>query len=135
MIGCAPTNYVGDAADIVKMTDWDDMETVEVSLTEFAFTPSTLTFTSGKPYKLIIKNDGEAKHYFVSDQFFRAIATRKVQGSDGEIKAPYFSALELFPGKELELYFVPVKKGTYSDLLCTIKGHAEEGMVGEIIII
>ena len=74
------------------------------------------------------------KHYFVSEGFLKAIATRKVQSNaDGEIKAPYFTALEVFPGRSLDLYFIPVRKGTYP-LRCTIEGHAEEGMVGEIRI-
>ena len=61
------------------------------------------------------------------------IATRKVQSADGEIKAPYFSAIEVFPGHSLDLYFIPVNKGDYK-VTCTIKGHAEKGMVGNILV-
>jgi uncharacterized cupredoxin-like copper-binding protein len=63
-----------------------------------------------------------------------AKATRKVQSNvDGEIKAPYFSALEVFPGRSLDLYFVPVKKETYK-LRGTIEGHEAKGMHGIIVI-
>lgn len=130
----ADEDYVRNASRIVKAADWSQMETISVSLSEFTFTPSTLRLKKDVPYKLEIKNNGTTKHYFVSESFFKAIATRKVQSNtDGEIKAPYFTALEVFSGRSLDLYFIPVKKGSH-DLKCTIKGHAEAGMVGKIII-
>lgn len=134
LVGFGYGDYVRDAAERVKAADWSKMETVTVSLTEFAFSPSLLRFRGGTPYKLVIRNDGAAKHYFVSEGFFKAIATRKVQSNtDGEVKAPYFTAIEVYPGRSLDLYFVPVAEGTY-DLRCTVKGHEEKGMVGRIEI-
>ena len=88
----------------------------------------------GQPYKLQIANEGTVKHYFTAPEFFKAIATRKVQSNaDGEIKAPYFLALEVFPGRSLDLYFIPARKGSYP-LICTIEGHADHGMTGTIEI-
>ena len=132
LVGCTDVDYVRDASVHVKAADWSKMETVSVYLAEYAFSPSTLVFRKGVPYKLEIMNKGTIKHYFVSEAFFKAIATRKIQSNtDGEIKAPYFSAIEIFPGRSLDLYFIPVRKGDY-DLECTIQGHAEKGMVGLI---
>jgi uncharacterized cupredoxin-like copper-binding protein len=103
-------------------------------LQEYAYSPLPLHFQVGVPYKLQIQNQGTIKHYFTAERFFKAIATRKVQSNaDGEIKAPYFFAMEVFPERSLDLYFIPVKKGTYK-LHCTIVGHEEKGMHGEIII-
>ena len=105
-----------------------------VILKEYSYSPSRLKFKTGVPYKLQIRNQGTVKHYFTAEEFFKAIATRKVQSNaDGEIKAPYFSALEVFPERSLDLYFIPVKKGTYK-LHCTIKGHETKGMHGSIVI-
>ena len=132
--GCGSVDYVTDAPQRVKAADWSKMQTVRTSLKDYSFTPSQLVLRQGVPYKLQIVNEGTVKHYFTAPEFFKAIATRKVQSNaDGEIKAPYFLALEVFPGRSLDLYFVPVKKGTYH-LLCTIKGHAEQGMTGSIVI-
>ena len=126
--------YVRDAADRVKAADWSKMETTTVTMTDFAFNPATLSLRQGIPYKLIIKNEGTQKHYFTAEDFFRAIATRKLQSnSDGEVKAPYFSAIEVYPGRSLDLYFIAVKTGNYP-LDCTIEGHAGMGMKGEIRI-
>lgn len=52
---------------------------------------------------------------------------------DGEIKAPYLTAVEVFPGRSIDLYFVPVSQDTY-ELTCTIKGHAEMGMAGHVVV-
>ena len=133
-VGCAGVDYIRDAPERVKAADWAKMETVQASLTEYTFSPSTLVFQEGVPYKLEIMNKGTIKHYFTAEGFFKAIATRKLQSNtDGEIKAPYFTAIEIFPGRSLDLYFIPIRQGSY-ELLCTIEGHAGKGMVGQIRI-
>ncbi len=51
-----------------------------------------------------------------------------------KIKVPYLNALEMMAeGGQLDLYFVPVKKGTFS-VYCTIDDHRTEGMEGSITI-
>ena len=120
-----------DLAEVLAGADWSKMETITVTLTEYAFSPSPVVLKEGIPTKLVLKNAGKEAHYFVAEKFFTAIATRKIQGSDGEVKAPYFTAVEVYPGKTLEWFLVPTQKGTF-DLLCTIKGHAEHGMKGMI---
>ncbi|KAF0219652.1 MAG: hypothetical protein FD174_1907 [Geobacteraceae bacterium] len=134
--GCAGHHkwHVRDAAERVKTADWAKMDTATVTMTEFAYNPPTLVFRQGTPYKLVIENKGTQKHYFTAESFFRSIATRKLQSNtDGEVKAPYFSAIEVYPGRSLDLYFIPVRQGTY-DLHCTMEGHAGKGMKGEIRI-
>jgi uncharacterized cupredoxin-like copper-binding protein len=120
-----------DPAKALAGADWSKMETVTVTMTEYAFSPSPIVLKEGVPTRLVLKNAGKEAHYFVAEQFFRGIATRKVQGSDGEIKAPYFTAVEVYPGKMLEWFLVPAQKGEY-ELLCTVKGHAGHGMKGKI---
>ena len=133
--GCASTgvDYVKDAPERVKAADWAKMQIITVSLTEYKFVPLELVFKKDTPYKLVLKNDGKEKHYFVSEEFFRAIALRKVESKDGEVKAPYITAIEVYPDRSIDIYFIPAKAGTY-DLICTVKGHAEKGMTGKIHI-
>lgn len=120
-----------DLAKALAGADWSKMETVTVTTTEYAFSPSSIVLREGVPTRLVLRNAGKEAHYFVAERFFKGIATRKVQGSDGEIKAPYFTAMEVYPGKTLEWFLVPLRKGVF-DLLCTVKGHAEHGMKGTI---
>lgn len=120
-----------DLAKVLAGADWSKMETITVTMTEYAFSPTPVVLKGGVPTKLVLKNAGKVAHYFVAETFFKTIATRKVQGSDGEVKAPSFTAVEVYPGKTLEWFLVPTQKGTF-DLLCTVKGHAQQGMKGKI---
>jgi len=130
----AAEDYITNAAEIVKNANWEQMETVTVNLDEYSYGEDDFVFKTGQAYKLVLKNQGEKKHYFTAPEFYRAIATRKVQSNkDGEIKAPYFTALELMVNGQLDLYFVAVTKGEYP-VYCTIDDHRSEGMEGKLII-
>ncbi len=127
-------DWVQNAGDLVSAADWDTMLTVRIDMGEFTFTPETLTFVEGQPYKLEIVNVGALKHYFTAEEFYQSVAFRKAQDGSGEIKAPYFKAVEVFPGEQADLYMIPTKAGSY-DSICPILGHPEAGMHGHIIVI
>ena len=103
------------------------------------FFPSNLEFETGRLYKLVLHNPSSMKHYFSSEGLSRSVFTRKAQviGSNGntiaEIKG-VIREIEVYPGGTAEWWFVPVKTGSLNDLKCSIKGHAEGGMVGTITI-
>lgn len=103
------------------------------------FFPGDLEFETGKLYKLVLHNASPMPHYFSSEGLARAVFTRKVQvlGADGktiaEVKGHIFE-IEVYPNATAEWWFVPVKAGRLEDLKCTIKGHAEKGMVGTITV-
>ena len=133
-VGYTADDYITNACEIVKAADWENMETVTVNFDEYSYGTDDFVFRAGKAYKLVLKNLGKKKHYFTAPEFYKAIATRKVQSNkDGEIKAPYFTALELMVDGQLDLYFVPVTKGEYP-VYCTIDDHQDEGMEGSLII-
>ncbi len=134
VVGGLPAGqYVSNAGDFVSAADWDTMVTVTVEMNEYTFSPHDLSFTTGTPYKLEIKNIGAAKHYFTAVEFYQSMALRKAQTSEGEYKAPYLSAVEVFPGDQVDIYFIPVYSGVY-DSICTITGHEEQGMTGHITV-
>ena len=125
---------LSNAKEVVSAANWDNMQTIRVNMEEFEYSFENLELKANQPYKLELVNNGEKKHYFTAPEFYKSIATRKVQSNkDGEIKAPYFTAIELMVGGQLDLYFVPVNKGTYS-AYCTIKDHKEEGMEATITV-
>lgn len=108
------------------------------------FEPNSVTLYTGNLYVLNIKNISDSKHYFTSTNFPKSIYTRKIQIKNKkqklfEIKGT-ISEVEIFPGQNLEWWFVPVKTGVFDDLHCSIKDkisnktHKEMGMIGEIII-
>ena len=99
---------------------------------ELKFFPSNLEFETGKPYKLVLDNPSPMKHYFTAKDFADASWTRKVQAGKVEIKGAIHE-LELKPEAVAEWVLTPMKPGKY-DLYCSIPGHKEAGMVGEIVV-
>lgn len=107
------------------------------------FKPSSLTFETGKLYKLVLTNPSDKKHYFTSPGLAKKVFTRKVQVVHegqrlAEIKGS-ISEIEVFPGGTTEWWFVPIATGNLNDLHCHVededgKTHAEKGMVGKISI-
>lgn len=133
----AAQEYMSNSADIVKAANWEKMETVNVVLTEHDFEPKHLKLKANQPYRLVIKNAGEADHYYTAAEFFKSVAWRKVQTPrpyGGEVKAPYFTAVEAYKkGGTVELFLVAVKKGTF-EVVCTIDDHKDKGMTGSITV-
>ena len=108
--------------------------TVSLSNTanELKFEPNYLELIPGKRYNLKLNNPSSQKHYFTAKDFADGIWTQKVEAGKVEIKGNIHE-LELKPCAEAEWVFVPIKSGKYA-LRCTIAGHTEAGMKGEIVI-
>jgi uncharacterized cupredoxin-like copper-binding protein len=96
------------------------------------FTPNALTFQAGKLYKLVLVNQSKSQHYFSALRFAAAVWTRKVEVEGAEIKGA-IREIEVLPGGQAAWFIVPVQAGTF-ELQCTVPGHAEAGMIGEIMI-
>ncbi len=131
------------SSDWVGAVNWDDRTVVQVDMVEngaaLSFSMAQTSFVAGRPYVIRITNaaTNDSKHYFSPQDalasFYKAVATRKVQTSDAEYKAPYFDAVELKIGGTLEIYIVPVTAGTYT-IICTIAGHEAAGMSIDVMI-
>jgi uncharacterized cupredoxin-like copper-binding protein len=99
---------------------------------ELKFFPDNLQLEVGRPYKLLLDNPSPVKHYFTSKDFADASWTKKVQAGRVEVKGAIHE-LELQPSAAAEWVLTPMKPGTY-ELHCSIKGHAEAGMIGKIVV-
>lgn len=134
-LATAGEDYVRNAKEHVDKADWTKVETITVTMTEHDYSPRDIVFKAGKAYKLELKNAGDKDHYFTAPEFFRAVAWRKAMvNKQAEIKAPYFTAVEVLKkGGQLDLYFVPVGGGRYP-VYCTIDDHREKGMEGSLTI-
>ena len=133
VFGDPGAGYVRDARERVASAEWRRAETLTVVLSEYAFSPGTLTFRAGTPYRLRIENGGDSTHFFVSDGFFKAIAPGRLITRSGETAQPTLKSIALAPGEAKTLEFVPVRTGAYK-LECTAPLHAQFGMHGTILI-
>ncbi len=125
--------WIQDGPAMVEAADWDAAKELTVGLSEFAFTPKELNLEAGKPYILKVSNKGAVKHEFTAEEFFASVAFRKAEDASGEFKAPAPREIEVFPGKEIAVYLIPTKAGSYK-LVCEIEGHLEAGMSGTITV-
>ena len=75
---------------------------------------------------MTLTNIGAVKHEFTASEFFRTVATRKAETAESEVKVPFFTEIEVFAGKSVDLYLIPLIPGTY-ELKCEIEGHFEAG--------
>jgi uncharacterized cupredoxin-like copper-binding protein len=99
---------------------------------ELKFFPDNIQFVAGKRYKLVLDNPSTDKHYFTAKDFADNLWSQKVEAGNVEIKGAIHE-LELKPGAIAEWLFVPMRTGTY-ELHCSIPGHTEAGMVGQLTI-
>jgi uncharacterized cupredoxin-like copper-binding protein len=128
-----PEAYVQDAPARVAAADWSQAETVEVALSEYEFSPANLTLEAGQPYRLVMRNEGTSTHTFTSPGFYRAIAAQKLVSGNDEQALPYIEQTEISSGSSKELFFLPVRTGTYP-MECSVFLHESFGMHGEITI-
>ncbi len=135
----ASNGHVMAEGDMTKQKPIEIKVQLGDSSNAMRFSPANLKFETGKLYKLVLHNSSGTKHYFSSEGLSRSVFTRKAQvlGPDGKTIAEIKGAIreiEVYPNGTAEWWFVPVKTARLNDLKCTIRGHAEAGMVGKIAI-
>jgi plastocyanin len=98
--------------------------TVEVQLSSFDFTPSTIHLRAGQPVTLHLVNSGNGGHNFSAPEFFAA-ATR-VSGPVNR------GTVEVSGHQSVDVTLTPAH-GSYH-LRCTHTMHTAFGMRGEIAV-
>lgn len=69
---------------------------------------------TGKSYRLKIVSSGRKEYAVRAPEFFSFIWLRKVEAGGMEIKASALYELEFEEEGEAEIFFVPIKPGTYT---------------------
>ena len=132
------------AGDLTRQNPIEIKIDMKSSVESHFFSPSLIRLETSKLYKIVLQNNSDAKHYFRSPKFSKAVFTRKVQVlKNGERIAEIkgnISDVEVFPKSIVEWWLVPIKTGEFDDLHCYVKDkktgktHSEMGMVGTIIV-
>jgi len=104
---------------------------------DFTYNPVSITVPAGQPVTLTLKNTGKVEHDFVVEK----INVTDVEASDsGPAEHHQMNQLEYDlhffakTGEIAVLQFTAMEPGTY-EVFCSIEGHREAGMVGELIVI
>ena len=96
--------------------------TVEIRLSNFDFTPSTIRLHAGQPVVLHLVNAAHGGHNFSAPEFFAAAS-----GVSGPVTG---GKVELHGNQSVEVHLTPAR-GHYH-LRCTHTMHTAFGMSGEI---
>lgn len=81
---------------------------------------------TGQAYSLLIKSSGFQEYAIVAPEFFDFIWLRKVEAGGLEIKANSIYELEFENEGEAEIFFVPIRPGSYE---MYARGLKEKGTV------
>ena len=101
--------------------------TVKVTLTDFAFDPSTITVSAGKEVNITLVNNGAVDHDFV-------VMSKPVNGSFTDAdKANVIWKKDVAKGQTVTDKFTAPAEGEYQ-VICTVEGHLESGMVAKLIV-
>ena len=105
-----------------------DAQTLTISMSNYAFTPSTLNLRAGQPYALVFTNTVTKDHDFVAPELF-ASGTIAPADQAKVVKG----AVEVDDGGSVTVHFTPGKPGTYA-FTCDHFMHAMLGMKGTAIV-
>jgi uncharacterized cupredoxin-like copper-binding protein len=103
-------------------------ESMEISLTDYAFTPSTLSLKTGVVYHLHLTNSGSKDLNFTAPEFFAA--SQLAPEDMDKVKS---GAIAVDSGHAVDITVTPGQAGTYA-LSCTHFMHKMMGMHGSITV-
>jgi uncharacterized cupredoxin-like copper-binding protein len=105
---------------------------ITLEATDFAYSIPSITVTAGEPVVLTIKNDGQLEHDFVIEKIDAKAVAVKDSGSDEHHAHGAEMNYDLHISAQVQ--FTVSEPGTYS-FFCSVAGHKEAGMTGELIVV
>jgi len=104
---------------------------INVTMTDFQFTPNQFTVLAGKEISFTSTNTGAVAHNFVIMKRGTTVGTEFTAEDEANI---YWQA-GLFPGDSVETSFTaPSEPGEY-EVVCRTPGHLQAGMLGKLTVI
>jgi uncharacterized cupredoxin-like copper-binding protein len=105
---------------------------INVTLTDFQFTPNTFTVPAGAEITLHVVNTGAVVHNFV---IMNPGETAGATFDDEDEAIVYWQQVDIQPGGDTtETFIAPSEPGEY-EIVCRTEGHIASGMVGKLIVV
>ena len=105
--------------------------TLNVTMSDYSYTPDTFTVPAGKEITLNLNNQGFVSHTFI---VFK-LGTDAGPKYGPEDEANIYWKTEVLPGKSATAKFTaPYEPGAYY-VTCGLGGHHEVGMAGKLIVV
>ena len=97
----------------------------------FGVSQKNFELVTGRLYQLKIKATGAKECAWEAPQLAATIWLRKVEAGNVEIKAPTLTELEFERESEAEIFFVPIRTGTFP---WRCRGMETRGMAGSFVV-
>ena len=105
--------------------------TIDVTMTDFKYTPDAFTIPAGKEITINAVNTGAVKHEFVIFNLGNSAGDKFGPEDEGNI----YWEVEVDPGASVsETFTAPSDPGEYS-ITCGIEGHLEAGMNAKLTVV
>ncbi len=101
------------AAKHTKLTQWDKVKTLDITIQGGNFDPAGVYMTAFEPYVLRIVNKDDTARLFQDSEFFRTVALAGISIGGTKFQESCIRGVSIGPGQTAELRLVPLKEGTY----------------------
>jgi len=110
----------------------DPTTTLNVTLTDFQFTPNRFTVPAGEEITLNVNNTGAVVHNFI---IMKLGTTAGATYEDEDEANVYWGEKDIQPGGDFSVTFTaPMEPGEY-EVICRTEGHIASGMVGKLVVV
>jgi hypothetical protein len=97
----------------------------------FGVSRTSYDLVTGKAYSLKIKSTGAKECAWEAPEFANAIWLRKIEAGEVEIKVSHLREIEFEREGEAEIYFVPIRPGSFP---WRCRGLEGKGMAGAFVV-
>ncbi|HZM25280.1 MAG TPA: cupredoxin domain-containing protein [Anaerolineales bacterium] len=106
--------------------------TINVTLTDFQFTPNEFTVPAGQEITVNAVNTGAVVHNFVIMKLGTNAGPTFEEDDDANV---YWQERDIQPGGDISATFTsPEEPGEYQ-VVCRTEGHIASGMIGKLIVV
>ena len=107
--------------------------TIEIEMTEMAFTPYRIEVKRGEQIRFVIRNAGTEDHEFLLASTEENLKHAEVMKKHPHMEHDEPNGVRLAPKKTAEIVWKFTKPGTF-EFACLIPDHRDYGMTGRVIV-
>jgi len=105
---------------------------INVTLTDFQFTPNAFIVPAGQEITVSIVNTGAVVHNFI---IMKLGATAGDTYDDDDAVNIFWEEIDIQPGGDISVSFIaPTEPGEYQ-IICRTEGHIASGMIGKLVVV
>ena len=121
------------ARALLASVNWDAAAVIKITLDDFSFEPQDIVLQRNRPTVLRLRNVGTQPHDMSGGTFFQVALIKQIATAAGKVVTPYIQSVHVRPKQQVEVWLLPVRSGRFG-FQCSIPGHREQGMHGQVTV-